>query len=70
MYRRDRPRGADRVVEIEIGLAEPSRDLRNHSEPGRLHAALCDDFCGFDGRPERCGEEIDKMTADNRRQFG
>src|SRR5215475_12880808 len=61
---------ADDVVEIEIGLPEPSRNLCNHRpEPGRLHASLRDDFCGFGGRPEHRGDEIEKVFADGRGQF-
>src|SRR5260370_30819156 len=48
------PRQAERagdVVEIEIGIAEASRDLcQDRSQPGSLHTTLRNDFCSFAGR--------------------
>src|SRR6266849_5231985 len=58
---------ADDVVEIEVGIAEAPRDLRqDRPQPGSLHATLRNDLCGFGGRPERCGHQIEEVNADNR----
>src|SRR5258708_6435858 len=68
------PRQAERagdVVEIEIGIAEPSRDLRQDRPlPRGLHPTLGNNLCGFVGWTERCGYEIEEVNADNRGQFG
>jgi hypothetical protein len=57
------PRHAERpgdIVQIEIGIAEASRDLRqDRLQPGCLHTALRNDVCSFGGRPERRGHEIE-----------
>src|SRR5262249_13098800 len=67
------PRQAERAddgIEIEIGVAEAAPDLSdNRPQPCRLHPTPPNDLCGFGRRPERCGNEIDEMDADDRRQF-
>ena len=58
------------IVQIEIGIAEASRDLRqDRLQPGCLHTTLRNDACSFGGRPERRGHEIEEMYADGRGQF-
>jgi hypothetical protein len=67
------PRHAERpgdVVQIETGIAEVSRDLRqDRLQPGCLHTTLRNDVCSFGGRPERRGHEIEEMYADGGGQF-
>src|SRR5215469_3876837 len=67
------PRQAERagdLVEIEIAFAEAPPDLcDDRAQPGSLHTALRNDFCSFGGRPERCGDEVEKVNADSRSQF-
>src|SRR5215831_3904373 len=62
------PRQTERpgdVIQIEIGLAEASRDLlEDRTQPGCLHATVRNDACGFGGRPERRGHEIEEVYAD------
>jgi hypothetical protein len=71
MYRRDRPSLPTISSRSKLGsLNRRAISATTARSRVRLHAALRDDFCGFGGRPERYGYEIDKMTADNRRQFG
>src|SRR5215831_21140390 len=58
------PRQAERAnegVEIKLRIAKTPCDLRqDRSQPGRLHTTLRNDFCGFDGRPQRRGHEIEE----------
>src|SRR5215472_2279236 len=67
------PRYAERpgdIVQIEIGIAEASRDLcKDRLQPGCLHTTLRNDVRGFGGRPERRGHEIEEMYADGGGQF-
>jgi hypothetical protein len=59
------------AVEIAIGIAEATRDLpQDRPQPRGLHPPLRNNLCGFGGRPERCGHEIEKVNADNRGQIG
>jgi hypothetical protein len=62
------PRHAKRacdIVQIEIGIAEASRDLlQDRLQPGCLHATLHNDVCSFGGWAERRGHEIEEMYAD------
>jgi hypothetical protein len=47
------------IVQIEIGIAEALRDLRqDRLQPGCLHTTVRNDICSFGGRPERRGHEI------------
>ena len=57
-------------VQIEIGIAEASRDLCQDRLQSRcLDATLRNDVFSFGGRCERCGHEIDEMYADGGDQF-
>ena len=52
---------ANEGVEIKLRIAKAQCDLRqDRSQPGRLHTTLRNDFFGFDGRPQRCGHEIEE----------
>src|SRR5215831_13548346 len=68
-YRRHAERPGD-IVQIETGVAEASRDLRqDRLQPGCLHTTVRNDVCSFGGRPERRGHEIEEMYADGGGQF-
>lgn len=58
------------IVQIEIGIVEASRDLRqDRLQPGCLHTTLRNDVCGFVSRPKRRNHEIEEMNADGGGQF-
>src|SRR6266566_1452890 len=59
------------VVEIEVRVAEVSCDLRQDRPQARsFQPALRNDLFGFSGRAQSCSDEIEKVNADDRRQFG
>src|SRR5215470_4478544 len=65
------PERSSDIVQIEIGIAEALRDLRqDRLQLGCLHTTLRNDVCSFGGRAERRGHEIEEVYADGGGQFG
>src|SRR5215470_65142 len=59
------------AVKIEVRVAEVPCDLRQDRAQARSsQPALRHDLFGFGARAQRCGDEIEKVNADDRGQFG
>ena len=58
------------IVQIEIGIAEASSNLRqDRTHPGCFHTTVLYYAYGFSARPERRGHEIEEVCADGGGQF-